>query len=98
MNTSNGCADLADIGTSWIYGISKAHNNVFEYDNENGKTCIRYGGKLVDKENNGTIRTCRGTVPVSLLKPPRSLEDILPTDMGMQFYQMTLIIVTDLSL
>lgn len=73
--------DLADIGTSWIYGISKAHNIVFEYDNENGRTCIRSGVKNITKDCN-TIRTCRGTFPVSLLKPSRAMEDILPTDMG----------------
>ncbi|XP_066146750.1 neuralized-like protein 2 isoform X1 [Euwallacea fornicatus] len=75
--------DLADIGTSWIFGISKAHahNNVLEYDYENGKKYIRYGGKRVSKQSS-TVMTCRGTVPISLLKPPRALEDILPTDMG----------------
>ncbi|KAL1512772.1 hypothetical protein ABEB36_002304 [Hypothenemus hampei] len=72
--------DLADIGTSWIYGISKAHNNVFEYDNENGKKFLKYGKKT--KRDCSTIRTCRGTVPDSLLKPSRPLSDILPTDMG----------------
>ncbi|KAJ8984310.1 hypothetical protein NQ317_012281 [Molorchus minor] len=71
--------DLADIGTSWIYGISKAHNSVFEYDNDNGKKCIRSGLKKVTSDSN-IIKTCRGTVPLSLLKPLRSPP--LPTDMG----------------
>ncbi|KAF7271832.1 hypothetical protein GWI33_015312 [Rhynchophorus ferrugineus] len=73
--------DLADIGTSWIYGISKAHNNVFEYESDNGKRYIKSGGKKVTKESN-IIKTCRGTIPVSLLKPPRHMQDILPTDTG----------------
>ncbi|XP_060536143.1 neuralized-like protein 2 [Cylas formicarius] len=73
--------DLADIGTSWIYGISKAHNTVFVYDNENGKRYIRSGAKKITSESS-IIKTCRGIVPVSLLKPPRVMEDILPTDIG----------------
>lgn len=72
--------DLADIGTSWIYGISKAHNSVFEYEEENGRKCIRSGSKKIDNNSN-FIKTCRGTIPLSLLKPSRS-GDILPTDMG----------------
>ncbi|CAG9761852.1 unnamed protein product [Ceutorhynchus assimilis] len=75
--------DLADIGTSWIYGISKAHNNVFEYYSDNGKSRIRCGADKVNKEtNSNSLKTCRGAVPVSLLKPSRAFEDILPTDMG----------------
>lgn len=73
--------DLANTGTSWIYGISKAHNSVFEYDNDNGKQYIRTRGKKFLNKN--IIKTCRGTIPLSLLKPIRSpSEDILPTDMG----------------
>lgn len=71
--------DLAGIGTSWIYGISKAHNTVFEYEKVNGKTIIRSG----PKKSSDSIRTCWGCVPVSQLKPVHSSsEDILPTDRG----------------
>ncbi|KAG5890475.1 hypothetical protein JTB14_013417 [Gonioctena quinquepunctata] len=76
--------DLADIGTSWIYGISKAHNRVFEYEECEDKQGIR----LCTAPKKGTseksfIKTCQGIVPMSLLKPNRSLSrDILPTDMG----------------
>lgn len=71
--------DLAGIGTSWIYGISKAHNNVFEYDFVDEKKVIRN----VPKVAIDSIRTCWGSVPVSQLKSVRSsFEDILPTDTG----------------
>ncbi|XP_030762315.1 neuralized-like protein 2 [Sitophilus oryzae] len=73
--------DLADIGTSWIYGISKAHNNVCEYETENGKRFVRQGGRKLTKDSN-INKLCRGTIPVNLLKPPRDMQDILPTDMG----------------
>lgn len=74
--------DLADIGTSWIYGISKAHNSVFEYDSKRKAMCIRKGLKKVTNDSS-IIKTCRGIVPISLLKPTRSnKEEILPTDMG----------------
>lgn len=79
--------DLADIGTSWIYGISKAHNSVFSYENDiNFKLNIRGGksGKSTQKleKDSNYIKTCRGIVPLHLLKPNRPCEDILPTDMG----------------
>ncbi|XP_050300317.1 neuralized-like protein 2 [Anthonomus grandis grandis] len=74
--------DLADIGTSWIYGISKAHNSIFEYGLDNGKKCIRYGGKKLTRDGN-SVKTCKGAVPISLLKPKAlGLVDILATDMG----------------
>lgn len=70
--------DLANIGTSWIYGITKAHNNVIEYDkNESQKSCL----KVLSGDKN-IIRTCRGTIPLSMLKPPKPMADMLPTDMG----------------
>lgn len=71
--------DLAGIGTSWIYGISKAHNSVIEYDVINGKKVIRNRSKAAID----SIRTCWGNVPVSQLKSVKSSsEDILPTDKG----------------
>lgn len=73
--------DLANIGTSWIYGITKAHNNVSEYEN-----CGRNKSKksVLTKlcGDKSIIKTCRGTIPLSLLKPPRPTVDMLPTDMG----------------
>lgn len=70
--------DLAGTG-SWIYGISKAHNGVIEYDVINGKKVIRNRSKAAID----CIRTCWGIVPLSQLKPVRSSsEDILPTDTG----------------
>ncbi|CAG9863535.1 unnamed protein product [Phyllotreta striolata] len=71
---------LADMGTSWIYGISKAQNCVFEYKEENGMKWIIPGSKKVD-DNGNFFKTCSGTVPLNLLKPSR-LGDILPTDTG----------------
>ncbi|KAJ8914815.1 hypothetical protein NQ315_014561 [Exocentrus adspersus] len=73
--------DLANNGTSWIYGISKAHNSIFEYNNDNGKQYIHTGAKKFARKHD-TIKTCRGIIPLNLLKPVRSSADILPTDMG----------------
>lgn len=73
--------DLANIGTSWIYGITKAHNNVTKYKNcsktKNRKSALK---KLCG--DNNIIKTCRGTIPLSMLKPSRPTLDMLPTDMG----------------
>ena len=63
-------------GTSWIYGISKAHNKAFEC-----KTSGKEKPKILG--DNHSIRTRFGNVPMGLLKPTRSdTEDILPTDVG----------------
>lgn len=71
--------DLAGIGTSWIYGISKAHNSVIEYEFVDGKKVIRSRSTIVAD----TLRTCWGSVPMDQLRPFRSSsEDILPTDIG----------------
>lgn len=71
--------DLASKGTSWIYGITKAHNHTYECEHErkHGKCGHR---KL--RSDNGVIRTCRGTVPLHVLKPIKHSRDILPTDTG----------------
>ncbi|XP_017785088.1 PREDICTED: neuralized-like protein 2 [Nicrophorus vespilloides] len=61
--------DLTKKGTSWIYGISKAWNHFLNYDT---------GWKVVPSEN--SIKTCRGTVPISLLKPTKQTLGTLPTD------------------
>lgn len=67
--------DLANIGTSWIYGITKACNNVFNYDG-NG---LRTGLNMLISDNQ-TVKTCRGSVPLNILKPTRNCLGILPTD------------------
>ncbi|KAK9892306.1 hypothetical protein WA026_019110 [Henosepilachna vigintioctopunctata] len=74
--------DLADIGTSWIYGITKAHNSVIEYEDCEGRRCIKMGGTKITTDSN-IIKTCRGTIPVGLLKSNRAFAGgISPTDMG----------------
>ncbi|ENN78096.1 neuralized-like protein 2 [Dendroctonus ponderosae] len=81
--------DLVDMGKSWIYGISKAHNNILEYmldtrvlGVDQGYMYVKYGNRPEFNNYNSHIETCRGSVPVSLLKPTRGCDDILPTDMG----------------
>lgn len=74
--------DLADIGTSWIYGITKTHNNVYEYENH-GRG-FRSNVKRVTGDGH-LIHTCRGPVHINMLKPSTQLgtqTDILPTDIG----------------
>lgn len=85
-----GVLDLVDMGKSWIYGISKAHNNILEYmldtrvlGVDQGYMYVKYGNRPELNNYNSHIETCRGSVPVSLLKPSRGCDDILPTDMGM---------------
>lgn len=69
--------DLAGIGTSWIFGISKAHNSVIEYEFVNGQKVIRSRSKVVSD----TLKTCWGSVSLNQLRPVRS-SSILPTDIG----------------
>lgn len=71
--------DLANIGTSWIYGITRAHNNVFDYENHYKGNKSGYKKVCID---NGVLKTCRGSVPVNILKPIKNSRDILPTDTG----------------
>lgn len=66
--------DLSAIGTSWIYGITKACNQVLEYDRSK-KTGLQFMCSGKDM-----IRTCRGTVPMSMLKPSHHAMGMLPTD------------------
>ncbi|KAL3288010.1 hypothetical protein HHI36_002462 [Cryptolaemus montrouzieri] len=74
--------DLADIGTSWIYGITKAHNSIIEYHVCEGRKCIRLGCKKVTCDSD-IVKICRGTIPLSLLKSSTALAgEISPTDMG----------------
>lgn len=67
--------DLVNIGTSWIYGITKACNYVLNYD-ENGQ----HTGLRMLMHDGQTVRTCRGNVPLSALKPSKNCLGILPTD------------------
>lgn len=60
------------IGTSWIYGITKAHNNVYDGVSKNGY-------KKLNCDNN-VLRTCRGTIPLSHLKSSHCT--VLPTETG----------------
>lgn len=68
--------DLANIGKSWIYGLTKACNQIFDYDK---RMRIRTSLRALCHDGN-TIRTCRGVVPISMLKPTRHSLGILPTD------------------
>ncbi|XP_044264245.1 neuralized-like protein 2 [Tribolium madens] len=65
-------------GTSWIYGISKAHNKAFEYYRIMNVEKPKYA--FADSD---MFRTRFGNVPMSLLRPSRpNKDDILPTDVG----------------
>lgn len=69
-----------EIGNSWIYGITRGHNNVINYDN-----CKMKGTNYVLKrlyQHGSVMQTCRGSVLMSILKPIKHSRDILPTDMG----------------
>lgn len=75
--------DLANMGTSWIYAITKSHNNVFEYSSRSNRT------QFVSDENRSfmqsqNIKTSKGFIPRTLFKPTstRPVENILPTDVG----------------
>lgn len=62
--------DRKNRGTSWIYGISKAHNKAMECQMNKVKRGRVQGGRF-------------GSVPLNLLRPSRThREDILPTDVG----------------
>ncbi|XP_054278038.1 neuralized-like protein 2 [Macrosteles quadrilineatus] len=87
--------DLTNMSTSWIYAITKTQNNVYVYGpsvktpNEEapiiGMPSKAEGDSkyfLGDKNN---VRTSRGTIPRSVLRPSGSSDvshDILPTDVG----------------
>lgn len=67
--------DLPDIGSSWIYGISKAHNSVFDYSDDNGRRCIKKGSDVLKMSDLNSTH-------MGLLKPNKSSKVILPTDAG----------------
>ncbi|KAF5292377.1 hypothetical protein FQA39_LY03411 [Lamprigera yunnana] len=70
--------DLACIGNSWIYGITKAHNNVYECKQTKAGSSAQHDAVC----NSSVIRTCRGTIPIHVLKSIKHTFDILPTDSG----------------
>lgn len=67
--------DLANFGNSWIFGLTKACNQIYDYD----KLTCKTGLQTMCTDSN-TVKTCRGTVPMSMLKPTRNVLGILPTD------------------
>lgn len=67
--------DLTDIGSSWIYGITKACNKVFSYKPDKSETCL----KLL-KAGSTMIKTSHGLVPIGMLEPSKFNVRILPTD------------------
>lgn len=68
--------DLANKGTSWIFAITKTHNNILKYRRELANQNV-----VGDGHN---VRTSRGLIPKGLLRPSstRPVEEILPTDVG----------------
>ena len=75
--------DLANMGTSWIFAITKSHNNVYEYGAVAGSANPEKSDRWVLGDGHN-VRTSRGSIPRSLLRPSPSspAEDILPTDVG----------------
>ncbi|KAI4466719.1 neuralized [Holotrichia oblita] len=65
---------LKNIGLSWIYGISKACNRVFQY-NHNHLTSL---DMLIGKNN--TVKTGKGHVPLHMLRPSKPNVGISATD------------------
>lgn len=60
------------VGASWIFGITKFHNNLFD-------AVARNNFKRVIGDKN-VIDTCRGPLPLSVLRPNHRM--VLPTDTG----------------
>lgn len=75
--------DLANMGTSWIFAITKSHNNVYEYGSVTESSRPEEADRRVLGDGHN-VRTSRGSIPRSLLRPSPSspAEDILPTDVG----------------
>ena len=67
--------DLTDLGSSWIYGITKACNKVVSFGPVKGNTCL----KLL-KAGSTMIKTSHGLVPIGVLEPSKFDVKILPTD------------------
>ncbi|XP_046999454.1 neuralized-like protein 2 [Schistocerca americana] len=75
--------DLANMGTSWIFAITKSHNSIYEYS-------VMPDGSMPSYERHNvlgdehSIRTSRGCIPRSLFRssPPSADHQVLPTDVG----------------
>lgn len=64
--------NLTNMGSSWIFAITKSHNNMYEYEaNEMGGTPgpVEFTDVLGSGEH---VHTCRGAIPRSALRPSRS--------------------------
>ncbi|XP_037034684.1 neuralized-like protein 2 [Bradysia coprophila] len=74
--------DLTNLGTSWVYPITKYVTKADDPVVDNPMTLMR---DLTKTDNSFYIRTSRGIIPRSILKPLSSdgrTTDILPTDKG----------------
>lgn len=74
--------DLANNGTSWVFPITKYMSEIHSNNNRNVAAQQQKGNILGEGIN---IKTSRGLIPRSLLKPMSqdgSGSDILPTDAG----------------
>lgn len=84
--------DLTNMSSSWIYAITKTQNNIYEHNTGPMAGSHGYlGPSKVDGEKKyflgdiNNVRTSRGTIPRSILRPSGSSvppHDILPTDVG----------------
>lgn len=82
--------DLANMGQSWIYGITKTQNNVYRFhcqENnvpEDDDTPLKSECAKMFLGSSHSVKTSKGTIPRSWLRPSSSNrgEDILPTDVG----------------
>ncbi|XP_052133672.1 neuralized-like protein 2 [Frankliniella occidentalis] len=82
--------DLANMGQSWIYGITKTQNNVYRFDSlennvsEDDDTPLKSECTKLFVGSSQCVKTSRGTIPRSWLRSSSSNkgEEILPTDVG----------------
>lgn len=82
--------ELANMGQSWIYGISKTQNNVYRFDcqlnnvSEDDDTPLKSDCVQMFLGSSHSVKTSRGTIPRSWLRPASSNkgEEMLPTDVG----------------
>ncbi|XP_012253230.1 neuralized-like protein 2 [Athalia rosae] len=74
--------DLANMGASWIFAITKSNNNVWDNLSNPGEKKFALEQKLVTDGMN--VQTSRGIIPFSTLRPSTvdSSQNILATDTG----------------
>nr|CAD7261326.1 unnamed protein product [Timema shepardi] len=74
--------DLANMGTSWIFAVTKSHNNIYDYPLQGSSRPEVVDDRLLGDRHN--IRTARGYIPRSILRPSlaNTVDEILPTDVG----------------